>query len=311
MAYMSPEDPSTANRVLGEIGLADRIRAVGFIDAGFSADRKYLVTLRDGAELVLRLSALGDEQARRFEFETIAQLRADGVLCPETIRFGIYQDLCFGLYSYIPGDCATDALPGLSVSEQYGIGIHAGKQLQVIHYWSAPPVQVDEFAVRGAKYNKHSIQLSELGITFAGQVEAHKYAKANMHLLQGRPTTFRHGDFHPSNLIIQRGELTGVIDFNRCDWGDPFDDFYKTAFFGFPVSEAFASGLVIGYFGGNPPDDFWPLYNLYVAATLPADIVWSHQLFPHELPKSITRVERITRTHDFHSGGPPTWFGSS
>jgi aminoglycoside phosphotransferase (APT) family kinase protein len=302
------EDPDKRNAVLGEIGLSGRIRSVEFIDAGYSTDRKYLVTLNDGARRVLRLSGIEDEAARQFEFQTIGRLHELGILCAETFAFGTFADVCYGLYGYFDGECASDALPKLTVVRQFEIGLHAGEQLRAIQFWSEPPGKVDEFEVRGGKYARHVAQLAELGITFSGQEIAHQYASGNMHLLHGRPTTFRHGDFHPSNLIIRDGSLVGVIDFNRCDWGDPYDDFYKTAFFGAPASENFATGLVTGYFRGEPPAEFWPLYNLFVAATLPADLIWSRLLFPKQFADSVIRVERITRTHDFVSGGPPEWF---
>jgi len=131
---------------------------------------------------------------------------------------------------------------------------------------------------------------------------------AHLDLLKDRPTTFRHGDYHPGNLIVQGEVLVGIVDFNRCDWGDPIDDFYKIAFFGAPLSEEYARGQIVGYFGGDPPDGFWQLYNLYVAMVLPADIFWTQQHYPQDLGASLELIELITSTHDFEGGGPPAWW---
>ncbi|MCZ3365579.1 MULTISPECIES: aminoglycoside phosphotransferase family protein [Methanobacterium] len=44
-----------------------------------------------------------------------------------------------------------------------------------------------------------------------------------MSLTKERPNIFQHDDFHAGNIIINNNkELTGIIDFNRYDWGDPY-----------------------------------------------------------------------------------------
>lgn len=279
-----------------------------FIDAGYSADRKYLVEGCDGRRYVLRVSSIEHRTARYFEFKSIGELCRQGVRCAETIRFGVEQDVCFCLYTYVEGDSASDALPKLTENQQHEFGLQAGHDLRLIHQALKTSEPVDERAIREGKFERFSSRLNELGISFEGQEVSERFVRDNVRRLEGRPVSFRHGDYHPGNLIAKDGEFSGVIDFNRCDWGDPYDDFYKTAFFGAPVSARYANGLIRGYFQGSPPDDFWPLYNVYVAATLPADIVWAEALFPEELPDAMMRVENITRTHDFVTGGPPEWW---
>ena len=40
-----------------------------------------------------------------------------------------------------------------------------------------------------------------------------------------------------------------MIDFNRWDFGDPYEEFYKLQFFSRNVSPLFAYGQLQGYFG--------------------------------------------------------------
>lgn len=49
-------------------------------------------------------------------------------------------------------------------------------------------------------------------------------------LLKGRPNTFQHDDFHPSNILIHNRNFSGIIDFGRMDWGDPIHDLQKLGF---------------------------------------------------------------------------------
>ena len=50
-------------------------------------------------------------------------------------------------------------------------------------------------------------------------------------LLQQRPVVYQHGDFHVGNFIYLPTRQVGVIDFNRWDFGDPYEEFYKLQFF--------------------------------------------------------------------------------
>ena len=126
--------------------------------------------------------------------------------------------------------------------------------------------------------------------------------------MQGRPVSFLHDDFHPANLIVHRNQFAGVIDFNRCDWGDPYHDFYKLAHFSAAKFPDFSRGQVTGYFAEAMPSEFWPLYTLYVAMSLHSDLVWTQHFFPELLNECYQRIGYICRTHDFHMGSAPIWY---
>lgn len=305
-----PMNDTLLRAIVDDLPIEGTARSVEFLDKGFSDDRKYLITCDDKAAYLLRVSDIAKKHIRQADFDYVSKLSAKSIACPRAMHFGenAGNGVCYGLYTYILGDCAEDALPKLTTAQQYSFGLQAGKELLKIHFALAPTEVVDDFARRGGSHTRHSKMVAEQGITFSGQKTADAYVEKNLHLLHNRPTTFRHGDYHPGNLIVKDGKLAGVIDFNRCDWGDPIDDFYKIALFGAPLSQAYACGELTGYFGGGPPEDFWPLYNLYVAAILPSDIVWTQQHYPQHLAASIELIELITATHDFVDGGPPDWW---
>ena len=50
------------------------------------------------------------------------------------------------------------------------------------------------------------------------------------------PPLWCHGDIHPGNLILDRGELVGVIDFGDCCAGDPASDL-AVCWWWFPAAE--------------------------------------------------------------------------
>ena len=299
-----------AARIASSLSLPERVTGVEFLDKGYSADRKFIVRTAGESEFLLRTSDIAEEPIRRSDFDHVGSVWKAGVKAPEPIAFGVCEEysVCYMVLAYIPGDCAEDALPGLSPAESAGIGRQAGEELLRIHRAIEPKARVDDFAIRGAKFLRLRREAGELGFEFKGRVRAEGYVDENVHLLKGRPTTFRHGDFHPGNLVLQGSTLAGVVDFNRCDFGDPIDDFYKTAWFGAPLSAEYANALIRAYFRGEPGAGFWRLYNLYVAAVLPADLVWTHHFYPEHLRAAFALVELIARTHDFVAGGPPKWW---
>ena len=305
-------DTGVAEALVRDLDISGRVSAVEFLDKGYSADRKFRLHSDTKPSYLLRVSDISEERIRRSNFDLLSRLSRKGIACPRAIHFGTNAALgvCFIVQTYLPGECAEEALPKLPAARQYDVGRQAGEELRRIHEALLPPGPVDDLAIRSGKYAQYQKVVGELAISFEGQERAAGYVDGHLHLLRNRPTTFRHGDYHPGNLLLQDGMLAGVVDFNRCDWGDPVDDFYKLALFGAPVSEQYARGQVIGYFGREPPKDFWPLYNLYVAMVLPGDIVWTEKHYPQFLSDSLKRVELVASTHDLHDGGPPAWWRS-
>ena len=302
----TPLDPNAFD-FARSVSLDEPILSVEYVAKGFSFDQKFRIQTST-QRFLLRVSASGNLDARRSEFEVIQALHRQGLCVGEPIRFEAGSEFCCALHRWVEGESGEDAIPRLSTEDQSNAGQESGLQLRLIHQAFPSSETINEAAVRGGKFRKVDVQCREMGLQFEGQGEAREFVELHLHLLESRPVTFRHGDFHPANLIFQVASLVGVIDFNRCDFGDPYDDFYKLAYFAAPISQAFASGVILGYFAGRVPDEFWPIYNTYVAAVLPADLVWCHTLYPEDLPHAMTRNKHILATHDFREGGPPSWW---
>ena len=61
--------------------------------------------------------------------------------------------------------------------------------------------------------------------------DAISYVKNNIDLIWRKNPVYQHGDFHPGNLIYMPDGQIGVIDFNRWEVGDPYEEFYKLEIF--------------------------------------------------------------------------------
>ena len=298
-----------ARRIAALTPLLRRVDRVEYLRKGYSTDKKYILWEDDAPRYLLRLADIALSERRKADFEMLSRHFERDVLCPQPFAFGVVDStkVCYSLLSYLPGENAEEALPKLPETQQFAIGFVAGLELLKLHEVRHPDKDFDWPKRRMTKYLRYVERARELDLAFAGQEEVEDYVDANLDLLGKVPVRFQHDDYHAANLIVHDGRFEGVVDFNRFDWGDPVEDFYKLPWFSRPVSTSFARGQVQGYLSRGAPREFWRRYNLYVAMSLHGSLVWAQQLYPRQLGMFRRRIKEILDTHDFRSSGPPTW----
>ncbi|MFC1601196.1 aminoglycoside phosphotransferase family protein [Candidatus Sumerlaeota bacterium] len=297
-------------RIIDAHELLGGVERTEFLDRGYSDDKKYVLWTKGAPSYLVRLSELKFTERRRKDFDLMKLHHERGVPCSEPLIFGADEEsgLCFSVFCYIQGECAEEALPLLAEREQFDVGVAAGHWLRKMHEVPHPDPDFDWPAHRRAKYERQSEDIRKHNFAFHGREALAKYVESNLQLLDQAPVRFQHDDYHPGNLIVLDGRLAGIIDFNRCDWGDPLEDFYKVPWFSSPVSVPFARGQVLGYAEDGMPENFWRRYNLYLAMMLGVALVWAHHHQPENFDPWQRQIKEIVETHDFKSGGPPTWF---
>lgn len=130
--------------------------------------------------------------------------------------------------------------------------------------------------------------------------------------MKDRPNIFQHDDFHIANLIVKDRRLSGIIDFNRYDWGDPIHEFVKVGIFSAEVSVPFSIGQIQGYHGDKEPNHaFWQLYSLYLAMTLVSSVVWILKVKPEELDSMLSKIYKVMDDHDDFDLLVPKWYNSA
>ncbi len=289
--------------------LAD-VERIEFLDKGYSPDRKFVLHCGRGDCYLLRISEIKLQERRLQEFNLIGRFHSKGVSCPEPVAFGTLDGdgVCYSIYHYIPGESAEQILPTLDRKQQFDLGIAAGAELRKLHELPCPNAGLDWHEARTSKYRKRVSEAHKLGLTFPCQERIERFVEDNLHLMKDVRASFQHDDYHPGNLIIHDGRFSGVIDFNRFDWGDPLHDFYKVPMFTAPISVPFANGQVAGYFDGSIPDDFWLRYNLYVAMCFHSSLVWAYHCDRDSPDRWHHRLKMMAEMHDFKSGGTPSWY---
>ena len=144
-------------------------------------------------------------------------------------------------------------------------------------------------------------------IKFDGSDYMIKYIEENRYLLKNRPQSFQHGDYHVGNMIITPDGDLGIIDFNRLDYGDPFEEFNRINFSA-RTSYSFASGYINGYFNNKVPDIFFRLMALYIATNQLSSIPWAISFGQGEIDIMLANAREVLKWYDNFKIYIPNWY---
>ena len=290
---------------------SERWRAVEPVEKGWSSDRKYRVVTEAGERLLLRLSDGAQYEAKAREFEVITKYAALGFAMSRPVAFGMCEggEACYMLLSWVEGLDLEAALPALSEAEQYRLGREAGGILRRIH---ALPLD----AGSGPIANKRAKKLRQLEryaasrVRIPGDESVMRFVRENIDRIWRKPPVYQHGDFHPGNLIYRADGSIGVIDFNRWEIGDPYEEFYKLESFGREVSVPYCVGQIDAYFSDAVPADFWDALAVYVAHASLFSIAWAEPFGPADVAAMTRRCRVALEDYDGFARRVPGWYGA-
>ena len=247
---------------------------------------------------------------RKQDFDLLKMHFQRGVRCSPPLSFGVDdRNLhCHTLVRYIAGESGASALPKLQDEHQYRVGLDEGRELWALHQLTHPSDNFDWYSARVTKYQSQVALARQRNLIFRKQVAVERFIDSAIALLRESETRIQHDDYQLDNLIVHDGMLQCTIDFNRCDWEDPVEDFYKVPWFITSISIPFSRGQVEGYLEVVSPHRFWERYNLLVALNLHASLVFANDEGMEWWPD---RLDKIVIEHDFEGGGPPRWFVES
>lgn len=291
------------------IGSGTGWKSAAPVEKGWSEDRKYRIETDAGRSLLLRLSDPGKREEKRKEFEIIKKYAGTGITMSAPLEFGV----CHGsgdvymLLEWVEGQDLEEVLPALPEGEQHALGREAGKILRKIH--SIPLIGED--VPRETKRPKKLRQLAlyeESSLRIPGDEIALRYVKENVDRIWRERPVYLHGDFHPGNLIYTPEGSIGVIDFNRWEIGDPYEDFYKLESFGREVSIPYCVGQIDAYFDGRVPEDFWRALAVYVAQAALYSIKWAEKFGREEIDGMVRRCRTAFEDYDGFRRIVPKWY---
>ena len=225
------------------------------IHKGWSADKKYCVKDETGKKYMFRLSENEQYDRKKTEFERMQKVQALGVSMCEPIEFGTCEDGVYMVQSWIEGVDARDLLPTLTEEQAYDLGVEAGCILKKIHTIPAPEGMEGWENFFNRKMDRKIEMYQNCPLKYENGEVFIEYIEANRHLLKNRPRVYQHGDYHDGNLMVDENGHIVVVDFDREDYGDPWEEFNRIVWCA-QSSPKFATGMVDGYFGGEVPMEF-------------------------------------------------------
>lgn len=276
------------------------------IEKGWSEDKKYHVTDRNGTEYLLRISPMERYETRKALFQILQQVAAPKIPMCRPVAFGTCPEGVYTLHTWIHGRDAEDVIPALSQREQYRLGVRSGEILRQIHTVPAPEDQEDWYTRFGRKTDGKIRKYLACPIHFPGDEPVISYLRENRELLRGRPQCFQHGDYHVGNMMLEGGELS-IIDFDRFDFGDPWEEFNRIVWCA-QSSPRFAAGQLDGYFGGRPPLEFFRLLAYYIASNTLSSVYWAIPFGRDQVDVMMDQARDVLRWYDGMKTVVPGWY---
>lgn len=298
--------------IYNEIPDSCKWQRIEAIDKGWSTDKKYYIQRTDGKELLLRISDIRQYEDKIQDFESIKQLDKIDILMSHPIDFGICNNgqSVYSLLTWIKGEDARTVLPMLSKKKQYQLGVKAGKTLRIMHQVPAAKNQVSWSERFNRKIKRNINNYRACGIPLKGADKIIEYLEQNRYLLENRPQCFQHGDYHIGNMIVTESGELGIIDFDRLDYGDPWEEFNRITWCA-DISTAFASGRINGYFDHDVPALFFRLMALYIASTQLSSIPWSIQFGQEEINTAVRQTGNVLKWYNGFETYIPKWYVSA
>ncbi|WP_342471682.1 phosphotransferase family protein [Metasolibacillus sp. FSL H7-0170] len=279
------------------------------IKKGWSSDKKYYVETLTNEKLLLRIADIAEYDKKINEYELMKWLAENDVPISQPVELGICDKgkSVYSLFKWCDGEDAEIVLPKLPEAEQYLLGVKSGQILKEIHSIPAPNEQ-EEWGVRFNRKIDNKIKMyQDCEIKIEGDDKIISYIEKNRRLLKDREQCFQHGDYHVGNMIISpEGELR-IIDFNRNDYGDPWEEFNRIVWSA-DVSPHFATGQLNGYFNGKPPMEFFLLLALYISSNTLSSLPWAIPFGEHEVTVMKNQAKDVLTWFDGMNNPVPTWY---
>lgn len=284
-------------------------QSVDKVSKGWSSDSKYFIKTKEGKMLLLRISDMEQYETKKKEYEIVEKYSKLGFLMSQPIDFGICNNgkNVYMLLTWIEGKDLEEVLSDLTEEQQYQLGRQAGKILKKIH---SIDVDINDIP-KDTKKSKKLQQLSryeESHVRIDGDEIAIKYVKENIDLIWKEKPVYMHGDYHPGNLIYTDNGLIGVIDFNRWEVGDPYEEFYKLESFGIENSIPYCIGQIDAYFDDQIPEDFWSTLAVYVAQASLFSIKWAEKFGQEDIDSMVVRCRMALDDYDNFETYIPKWY---
>ena len=282
-----------------------RFDSVTEIEKGWSGDKKYCAVKGD-TKYLLRISNRKNYSKIRKINKIMRRLAQMNLSMCKPVKLGLCRQGVYILQSFIDGIDAEENIHKYSRQQQYDFGVQAGRILKQIHTVPAPKKQQDWGIRFNNKMNRKIQMYSDCPIKFDGGQYIIDYINANRSLIKNRPQCFQHGDYHIGNMMIENGKIV-VIDFDRYDFGDPWEEFNRIVWAAQSSAE-FATGMINGYFDNDVPELFWKLLKLYIGSNTLSFVPWAIPFGEEQIDVMLNQAKDVLHWYDNYELLIPKWY---
>lgn len=276
------------------------------IHSGWSGDQKYHAWDANGQEFFLRLSPLDKWEKLQQAYSLHKQAARMGLPVSKPLELLREEGRIRYVEEWLPGSMAEDALPGLPKEAQRRLGRDAGRFLKRLHSLPGPETAGDWETRFNQKIDRKIAMYRDCPYRYENGEAFLRYIEENRSLLHGRPQCVQHGDYHTGNMMLCEGRLF-IIDFDRPKFGDPWEEFNRIVWCA-QLSPAFASGMVDGYFQGEPPALFWRLLALYISSNTLGSLPWALPFGEGEIATMKQQAAEVLDWYDGMRRIVPSWY---
>ncbi|HEM5028185.1 MULTISPECIES: aminoglycoside phosphotransferase family protein [Streptococcus] len=287
--------------------MAVRIVSRQPLTKGWSTDQKYKVQLEDGRLGLLRIAERPAYEAKQLEFQLVENLFGLGLPVAEPLSFWADDLSVYTLYEWVEGQGMNEVASSLSDSVLYELGCQSGKFLRTLHALPIDQSLRDWNSFYQAKIDNKLAAYQAASHSYPNGQAMIAFVQANRHLLEGRPIAYHHGDFHTGNFLRGQDGRLKILDFDRHDIGDPWEEFNRLIFTA-DLSPAFARGQVDAYFDGAIPEEFWKLMALYVTVNSLGALSWAEQVDSEQIPLMKLQAQKISEWYEYFNHHLPRWY---
>lgn len=278
---------------------------VSEIDKGWSGDKKYCA-VKNGTKYLLRISPRKKYKKIKKINKIMKTLALKDISMCKPVKIGLCKEGTYILQSWIEGIDAEEHIHDYDKKQQYEFGFQAGRTLQKIHTVPAPRSQLNWEVRFNIKMNTKMNNFKKCPVKFEGAEYIMDYLNENRDLLKNRPQCFQHGDYHIGNMMIENDKIV-VIDFDRYDFGDPWEEFNRIVWAA-QASPEFASGMVNGYFDNDVPELFWKLLKLYIGSNTLSSVPWAMPFGDEQINVMLNQAKDVLDWYDNYKLTVPKWY---
>lgn len=288
------------------------IKSITPVEKGWSNEEKYCIITTDGMQYLLRISPANSFEAKRREYAELMKIQQDiaGAHLARVHALGhMPNGDVYLLFDWLAGEDAETVLPNLAKTEQYRLGYAAGEALHSIHAVPAPSY-VEAWEARFRRKVERKIeQYCACPLKYTDGEKIIAWLEANKHLLSNRPQVLHHGDYHCGNMIVMEDGRIGIIDFNRLDYGDPWEEYNRIVWCA-QLSTDFACGRIDGYFQSGIPKDFFLLLKFYILSNTLSSLPWAIPFGQGEVDVMIKQEQEIMLWYNGLDADVPIWYAN-